>query len=111
MSADEEILRVFPWRRKIPYRPVFGIPATDWAIRASWANGYHQGARILIEGVAEGRFSEGLEGVAGLFLFRHYLELELKYIIFHARWLEDRETIAQADDIKDVQRTHSLVRL
>jgi hypothetical protein len=49
--------------------------------------------------------------VAGLYLFRHYVELALKYIILHARWLKDPHTNAKAEDIQEVQKTHSLARL
>ena len=43
-----------------------------------------------------------------MFLFRHYLELALKFIIFHARWLKDASHNAKKEDIKEVQTTHKL---
>ncbi|MGH9803761.1 MAG: hypothetical protein ACRD4D_01215, partial [Candidatus Acidiferrales bacterium] len=52
-----------------------------------------------------------LEGVAGIYCFRHYLELALKYVIFHSRWLKDASTNARFDEIEDVRKTHSLKQL
>jgi hypothetical protein len=49
-----------------------------------------------------------IEGVAGVFLFRHYLELALKHILFHSRWLKDTNTKAHWSEIKDVANRHSL---
>ena len=48
------------------------------------------------------------DGVAGVFLFRHYLEIALKFIIFHARWLVDANQNAKREDIEDVRNTHNL---
>lgn len=43
-----------------------------------------------------------------MFLFRHYVELELKYILLHTRWLKDRETNAAKEDVKAIEKIHSL---
>lgn len=54
---------------------------------------------------------ETLEGVPALFLLRHYLELRLKLIVFHARWLNDQHTTARDEDIQAVKNQHSLKTL
>src|SRR5579863_2734620 len=100
--ADEKIQ--FPWYEKHNYQKVFGIPEKEWKVEAVWGDAYYGAARELIAGVVEGRLNPAYEGVAGLYLFRHYLELALKYVIFHSRWLKDAQTNARLDEIEDVQR-------
>jgi hypothetical protein len=43
--------------------------------------------------------------------FRHYVELALKYIIFHSCWLRDAHTNASFEEIEDVKKRHSLRQL
>ena len=45
-----------------------------------------ESAKHILEAVVRDKLHPRIEGVAGVFLFRHYLELALKFIIFHARW-------------------------
>jgi len=97
------------YRRKRPYRPVFGQPEGDWRVEANWEDAYYGAAHAVVSGVVEGRYPRAVEGVAGLYLFRHYLELTLKYIILHSRWIEDEHTLAEA--VKEVEKTHSLKKL
>ena len=49
--------------------------------------------------------------MVGLYLFRHYLELALKFVIFHSHWLKNAQTNAQLSEIEDVRKTHSLQKL
>lgn len=56
----------------------------------SWldiAESFYRASLHLIEGVAEERLNEDIEGIAAAFLFRHYLELSLKNIILAGRFL------------------------
>ena len=62
----------------------------------------------MLEGVARGEYRPAYEGVAGLYLFRHYVELALKFLIFHSRWLKDAQNNAKLDEIDDVKKGHSL---
>ena len=69
----------------------------------SWLDfrgGYYEASHMLILGVAEGRLREDIEGVAALFLFRHYLELSLKMIVGEGRWLKSIEENARLADVK-----------
>lgn len=98
--------------QKKRYTPVFESPTSDdWTVRANWEDAYYRAAHAIVTSVAEGRYPTAVEGVAGLFLFRHYLELALKYIILHSRWLKDSETRATAEEIAEVKKTHSLKTL
>lgn len=103
--------RIDGYRRKQPYNQVFQQPPGTWKVEADWEGAYYHASEKLIRGVVEGPYVRGLEGVAGVFLFRHYLELALKYIVLHARWLKDPETNASPKDVKKVNKTHSLKEL
>jgi hypothetical protein len=87
------------------------LPGPESKVEAVWDEAYYRAAKAVIAGVAQGEYLPALEGVPGLYLFRHYIELALKYVIFHSRWLRDAHTIARDDDIEDVKKTHSLGRL
>lgn len=111
--ADEEgfsfsLEKYAPWYVKKPYIPIFGVPPEPWDIDVSWRDGYFYSAKLIIEGVVDGSLRSGIHGIAGVFLFRHYIELALKYIVFHARWLKDANTNAKREEIQDVKKTHSL---
>lgn len=59
----------------------------------SWrdmANSYFFACEPLIRKLAVGELREDIEGTAAVFLFRHYLELELKQIVFSGRLLIER---------------------
>ena len=101
----------FPFYEKRPYKGVFYLPGTEWKVEAVWDDAYYEAAKTLIQGVARGEYLPAFEGVAGLYLFRHYIEVALKFLIFHSRWLKDSNSNARLEEIEDVQRTHSLRKL
>jgi len=107
-DTSEDAPITFPFYEKRSWRQVFTLPGPDWQVGAAWDDAYYRGAKHLIEGVATGEYGEDFEGVAGLYLFRHYLELSLKFLIFHSRWLKDRHTNASNTEIDDVAKIHSL---
>ena len=110
-EKDTESEVLFPQYKKQLYMEVFHLPGPDWQIEAIWDDAYFRAAKTLIEGVARGEYLPALEGVAGLYLFRHYLELALKFITFHSRWLKDAHTNAENEEIENVWKTHSLKQL
>ena len=101
----------FPFFEKRPYKEVFYLPGTEWKVEAVWDDAYYEAAKRLIQGIARGEYLQAIEGVAGLYLFRHYIELALKFVIFHSRWLKDSNSNAKLEEIKDVKKTHSLRKL
>ena len=111
MGDQEDFEPRFPQYVKRPYPVVFQVPGPDWQVEAVWEDAYYQSAKRLLEGVARGEYLEGYEGVAGLYLFRHYVELALKFVIFHSRWLKDAQNNARFDEIEDVKKGHSLKAL
>ena len=104
-------LEEISWCVKYQYVPVFHVPSGPWKVDASWDDAYFDSAKTIIQGVVEGRLRSAIEGVAGVYLLRHYLEIALKYIIFHARWLQDTNTNASREEIEDVRITHNLESL
>lgn len=103
-----------PWTVKRPWVSIFRVPTGPWRVDASWEDGYFFAARLVVskvndpDGPLKQQPMPAIEGVAGAYLFRHYLELALKHILFHSRWLKDANTKAHWTEIKDVAKTHSL---
>ena len=66
---------------------------------------------LLVEKVVRREISDDMEGLAAVFLFRHYLELALKDLILRGRSLvtEDRNTLR--DEVKEVAHVHELTKL
>ncbi len=92
------------------YRQVFFPPASgQWKIDALFPEGFFESAKLLLGGVVSGRLNESIEGVAAIFLSRHYLELAIKYVLFHSRWLQDEKQNAAA--AAPVGKTHNLEQL
>lgn len=109
--GDREDFEPRPPYEKRHYRSVFQVRGPDWKVEAVWEDGYYQSAKGLLADVARGDYLPAYEGVAGLYLFRYYIELALKFIIFHSRWLNDAQNNAKFDEIKDVKKGHSLKAL
>jgi hypothetical protein len=76
-----------------------------------FADSSFRGSKLLIKGVADGSLLEDVEGIAGIQLFRHYLELVLKKIIFWGRMLESEDQNAIFEEVKEVAHIHDLERL
>ena len=110
-TADKFNAKYAPWMTKYDYQPVFGVPDDPWRVDANWDDAYYRAAEATIKGVVEGQFRPAIEGIAGVFLFRHYLELALKYLILHARKLEGAGTIAAPEEREDVRNIHNLASL
>lgn len=94
------------------YHQVFYPPPSgEWRVDALFPEGFFESAKLLLRGVATGEFREGIEGVAAVFLSRHYIELAIKYALFHSRWLTDSRRNAPASDVTSVGKTHDVQKL
>ena len=71
---------------------------------------FYRSARLLLRAVLDGKILEA-EGIAAVFLCRHYLELALKYALFHSRWLKDKDTNALNAEILAVGHGHDLKKI
>jgi hypothetical protein len=95
--------------RARPYQQVFYPPVRgDWKVDALYVDGFFESAKFLLEGIVAGKLHEGLHGVAAVFLARHYLELEIKYTLFHSRWLKHENKNAVDSEIDPVSKVHKL---
>jgi hypothetical protein len=101
----------FPrYEKKQLYRQVFWEPGGEqWYVEADWRESYFSASRALLEGIVSGKLTEPIEGVVGVFLFRHYLELAIKYVLFHARWLKNERENASDIEVEAVKPKHHLL--
>lgn len=106
-----------PWTVMRKYVPIFRVTAESWRVDANWDEGYFLAAKLIVGKVVDLQFQPEhrrmpkMEGIVGVYLFRHYIELALKHILFHSRWLKAQSTNARWNEVKDVVRTHSLQKL
>lgn len=88
--------------RQLIYKEDYEQPWIDLAVS------FYRGAYALIDGVVNGHLLEDVEGVAGVFMFRHFLELILKQIVLRGRLLETEDHNAAWDQVKRVANEHKL---
>ena len=86
---DEEKIR-FPAFDRVPFEQIFYNP--NGALRGSVIDSFYLVARNIVEQIAKRQALEDMLGVAALYLFRHYLELALKGIVYCLRRLETGQT-------------------
>ena len=82
--------------------------------KQSWRDlgeGFYRASKLLVERVVARDLNEDIEGLAAIFLFRHYLELVLKRIVIHGRYLVTLEENAEPQEVKEVAKIHELQKL
>jgi hypothetical protein len=84
----------------------------DW-LRCDFADAFLQVAKVSIGHIIAEPDYDPFYGPAALYLIRHFLELKLKYISFHARWLRKGhwETNAEDHEIQAIPYNHKLREL
>jgi hypothetical protein len=95
---------------KWKYRPI--IYSQD--LTRPWIDyreSFYRASELLIDDLAKGRGFQDIEGVAAVFLFRHYLELALKRIILEGRYLISPEQNAASNEVERVENEHKLAVL
>jgi hypothetical protein len=80
-------------------------------VHPTLVEGYYAACLVLVKGIVDGKLEAGAEGIAATFLFRHYLELSLKYLIVVARQIDAEGHIIALDEIQEVQKIHILDEL
>jgi hypothetical protein len=83
----------FPKCEKVLYTPLFLNPdghMVSWLIVDYYAAARSIVERILQRETLDGEILDDIEGRAALFLFRHYLELALKDVVFNLRRLKTK---------------------
>jgi hypothetical protein len=104
MEPMEERYTAF---EKWPYHQIIHVNSYE----QSWINfaeSFYFAAEKLVDGVASRQLSEDIEGVAGVYCFRHYLELVLKGIIISGRWLRTPDQNAFWEEVTRVANIHDL---
>ncbi len=71
---------------------------------------YYSASANLLYLLSEDKYGERPEGLAAIFLFRHYLELSFKRIILNGRWLE-RENKNRTRPVEPIAKIHDLKKL
>lgn len=111
-KEEERILAEYAERfQPRAYRQVFYPPKSgNWKVDALFPEGFFESAKVLLEGITCGPLHEAIEGIAAVLVCRHYLELALKYTLYHSRWLKD-QTHNAGDDVEPVGKSHDLQKL
>lgn len=104
--SDDEYTAFEKWS----YKPIIYEDPHDRAW-IDFGQSFYQASLILVNGRRSEGFYEDLEGVAAIFLFRHYLELALKRIIVRGRCLVRTNKNAAWEDVKEVANIHDLLAL
>jgi hypothetical protein len=89
------------------YQPFIYVQeqAKSWI---SFKESFYRASEIIIDNLAHGRGFPEIEGIAAVFLFRHYLELALKSIILNGRFLVTADQNATRDRVEAVRKIHNL---
>jgi len=93
---------------KITYQSVFATRQDTGSIQ-DHAHNFYTASLRLIKGIARGDIKSESEGLAAVFLFRHYLELALKDLLEAGRALTDEGL--NSDSVQTTERTHVLTKL
>jgi hypothetical protein len=65
----------------------------------------------LLDGIVIRQLSADIYGVTSAYVCRHYLEIAIKYALFHSRWLKNEKQNAADAEIVAVAKTHNLQSL
>jgi hypothetical protein len=77
----------------------------------SFKESFYRASEVIIKNLAAGKGFPDLEGIAAVFLFRHYLELALKTLVMRGRFLESADKNAAIETVKEVKWIHDLAEL
>lgn len=110
-NADSVEMGEYSAFEKWEYKHVFFEETENPKTWIRHSESFYRAAHILIKGVAERRMNEDEEGIAGLFLFRHYLELALKRIVVSGKWLTVGGNNAALSEVPRVGNIHQLAEL
>ena len=87
------------------YRPIIHKSEHKQSWR-SMTESFYRASEFLVKAVVERTARDDSEGVAAVFLFRHYLELALKGIIIQGRWIKPTGENATRKEVQKVKNIH-----
>jgi hypothetical protein len=111
-----------PWRRQLPYRSIVAAsdPDASYPFPLEMSDGYYLAAKYVLLGLNNCYASDDYNVPtephskmlsAGLYLVRHFVELSLKYALFHAGQLTNDGKNRNAGDWQVADPGHSLSKL
>jgi hypothetical protein len=107
MDQPEEIR--FPACERVAFEQIFYDP--NGTLRCAVLGSFYLVGRQIAERIVNGQALEDMEGVAALYLFRHYLELALKSIVYCLRRLDEAGQLNRPEeDRQPVATRHSLTQ-
>jgi len=92
------------------YRPFISV-LNDEKAWIDYTESFYRASELLFQGLAEGRGFPDIEGIAAMFLFRHFLELMLKRLVVRGRFLISPSQNARREDVEQVANIHDLKAL
>lgn len=92
------------------YRPLIHVLEANKAW-IDFKESFYRASELIVDRLTQGHGFMEIEGIAAVFLFRHYLELALKRIIVRGRCLIRQDTNAAWSDVKEVANVHNLNEL
>lgn len=92
------------------YRPFIYVQEAN-KVWIDFKESFYRASEIIVTRLAEGHGFMEIEGIAAVFLYRHYLELALKRIIVRGRCLIRVDENAAWGDVKEVANIHVLSEL
>ena len=78
-----------PWTVKETYHQIFFVPREPWRVWTNWAEGFFESAKLIVQGVVEGRLMEGVEGTTGVDVAGKIIE----FLENHARPNKTRDRV------------------
>jgi hypothetical protein len=105
LAEMNEMAEATKWQ----YVPFIHFPKGVHRMGAIWDLAYYDTAEYVVNGICEGHLNANVHGAAGIYLFRHYVELALKYVLLYSLWLENPTT--NAKEIQEIKKTHNLQAL
>lgn len=96
--------------QKWEYRPFISVLKDDKAW-IDYTESFYRATELLFQSLAVGKGFPDIEGIAAMFLFRHYLELMLKRIVLRGRYLKTPSQNAPREEVEQVANIHDLKAL
>lgn len=93
--------------QKWEYEPFISV-LKDEKAWIDYTESFYQATELLFQGLVVGKGFPDIEGIAAMFLFRHYLELMLKRIVLRGRHLKTPSQNALREEVEQVANIHDL---
>jgi hypothetical protein len=92
------------------YRPFIYVQEAN-KVWIDFGDSFYRASELIVDRLVKGQGFMEIEGLAAVFLFRHYLELALKRVVVRGRALIRLDKNAAWEDVKEVAKIHILSEL